>query len=75
MCDRHPYLVNFPINIIQKVYKNRHGNITEEVLNKYFLEGFVIDIQPMAHKTYNSCHVEEDIRLSNGQRVVFLYNS
>jgi len=74
MCDRRPYLINLPLNVVQNVFRNRHGNITEEVLNTYFLEGLVIDIEPMAQKTYSSCHVEEDIRLYNGRQVVFLEN-
>jgi len=74
MCDRRPCLINLPLNVVQNVYRNRHGSITEEMLNKYFLEGLVIDIQPMAQKAYTSCHVEKDIRLFNDRREVFLHN-
>lgn len=63
ICDRHPYLINLAINQVHDAFPNRHGNITEGWLNMRFLQGLVIDIQPIVQKAYNSCHVEADLKL------------
>ncbi len=63
MCDQHPYLINLALNRVHDTFPNRHGDITEGWLNMRFLQGLVIDIDPIVQQTYNSCHAEVDLKL------------
>lgn len=38
-------MVGVPINKVQGIYQNKHGNIDVEILNRYFLMGFTLDYE------------------------------
>lgn len=58
MCFDKSVIINNPINRVQTVNNNRHGDISAEWLNEQFLQGKRIDLKPFLGYEPNACHVE-----------------
>lgn len=67
LAEKDPYLVNLALNRVQDVFNNPHGAISTEQLNKEFLNGKRIDIDPIIIKSYNSCHIIPEIQYKRGK--------
>ena len=63
VCQPVPCLVNLALNLVQDEFDNPHGNISAEYLNRCFLDGSVIDIEPFAGREFPACHIEPEITL------------
>lgn len=62
-CSSSPYLVNLALNLVQDVFRNPHGDYSAESLNKAFLDGLAIDIEPFVGREFPACHIEPEILL------------
>lgn len=61
ICYEQSKLVNVAVNRVQNDCNNRYGNISAEVMNEKFLDGYKIDIGCIIGKTFNSPHVVIDL--------------
>ncbi len=68
-CEATPCVINLAMNVVQSTYRNRHGDVSADSLNRAFLSGFALDIRPFAGKTFSSCHIEADLNLISDHRV------
>jgi len=59
-----PKLINIPANIVQNVYKNKHGNIrSASELNQLYLEDKILDLDFYLGKSFNTVHVELELKV------------
>lgn len=65
MCFEKSVIMNIPVNKVQSVNGNHCGNISAEYLNTKFLEGCVIDLDPIIGFENISAHQEIDLKLKN----------
>ena len=63
VCHPSPYLVNLALNLVQDVFDNPHADVSAEDLNRCFLSGFVIDMEPFEGREYQACHIEPKVSL------------
>lgn len=56
MCYEKAKVINYPLNLVNDVCKNKNMNINPEYLNDSFLAGHRLALQ--YPKPHNSCHVE-----------------
>lgn len=61
MCYDKSIIINNPINKVQTVNNNIHGNITASFLNEKWLDGYSISLEPFIGINNFSCHQEMDI--------------
>jgi len=61
ICYDRAIIVNNPINMVQAVSRNRHGNITAKFLNDKFLAGRMIKLDNFIGLDNRSCHQETQI--------------
>ena len=69
LAEQRPYLVSLALNRVQSTFANRCGEITAEQLNRAYLDGETIDIEPIIAGEYDSCHIVPNLTLSNGTRL------
>lgn len=62
MCYQKSVIVNNPINKVQTVNSNLHGNVGAKQLNDAFLNGFAIQHEPFIGLENMSCHQEIPIQ-------------
>jgi hypothetical protein len=58
ICYEKSKIINNPINRVQSVSLNRHGNISAETLNDKFLDGYIIDLTPFIGMNNIAVHTE-----------------
>jgi hypothetical protein len=63
MCFERSPIMNIPVNKVQIVNGNHCGTISAEYLNTKFLEGYVIDLEPLKEFNNISAHQEVDLKL------------
>lgn len=63
ICLKKAPIFNIPINKVQTINSNRHGNISAEYLNEMFLDGYRILLDPLIGFANYSCHQEVEITL------------
>lgn len=61
VCYDESIIMNIPLNKVQTVNNNIHGNMPTEHLNKLYLAGKVINLIPIMGFRNSSCHQEIDI--------------
>jgi len=64
ICLERAPIFNLPINKVQKCYKNRHGSISADSLNKLFLSKQRISMENLIGFNNNACHQEVDVTLT-----------
>lgn len=58
-----PKVYNIPVNVVQHIYPNRHGNIqTPEYLNELWLRDKSLDINFYYGKKFNTVHKELELK-------------
>jgi hypothetical protein len=63
MCFEKSVLFNIPANKVQTVNGNHYGNVSAEYLNNKFLEGYIIDLEPIKGFNNMSAHQEVNLKL------------
>ena len=61
VCYDKSIVVNNPVNRVQTVNGNVHGNVTAEFLNEQYLSGKIISLTPFDGIENVSCHQEIEI--------------
>jgi hypothetical protein len=62
ICFENSIIVNNPLNRVQNIFKNVHGNISADFINDKFLDDYVIDLDNFKGILNSSCHQEIDIK-------------
>ena len=65
VCYDKPKIINNPLNKVQDVNNNKHGNVTALWLNKEFMSGKIIDLKTFHEYENHACHEEIPITLIN----------
>lgn len=61
LCYSLPRLVNFPLNLVQKDFPNRHGSISAEDLLHKWLDGLSIDVDALRDFQTDSVHTDGNV--------------
>ena len=65
-CYEHSRVMNLPMNRVQRVFNNRSGEIDPAGLNRAFLKGARIRLEPFDRFVNDSCHQELPLELTQG---------
>lgn len=68
ICGKESVLLNVPANRVQMEFANIHAGIGVEGLNRQFLAGQMIDLEPFAGYAPWACHEEVPLHLVNDPR-------
>lgn len=71
ICYPSAPIFNIPINKVQNLNSNRHGNISNNLLNNWYLDGYRINYKPLQGYGVNGCHQEVDIQLTRPPHGIF----
>jgi hypothetical protein len=66
ICYNKSIIINNPINKVQDVNNNRHGEVSVEWLNEQYLNGKKIDLEPFDNYNNHACHEIIPITLIDG---------
>lgn len=61
MCCDNAKLLCIPVNVVQKKYKNRHGDVSAKDLNDIWLKGLKIDVSKIYGVESNAIHKVMDL--------------
>lgn len=63
LAERRPYLVNLALNRVQSTFANPSGEVSADRLNRAYLDGRRIDIEPIIGGEYDACHIVPTVTL------------
>ena len=68
-CGEYICILSYPINVVQKVFKNAALNASPRTLNDYYLKGYILEYPPINNITAFQVYPEHVYVTKNAERI------